>query len=181
MGKKQIVAAVLGKNDVNLKYLQCLVDCTVEFDRNDLTFNVSAKNAPAMRVVKEQIADLLEHVKGRLTTADDTTCGSASDTESLGSVMQRIAQIGRRIRPPCSRPKMDQIGRGKRPLVIGGRRSRSTTLPVSLLGGSPLGWKLMMWTEAMLQEVVMVMTKQMGFAQWTGWCSGLGHAQAARR
>jgi len=81
--KKQIVAAVLGKNDVNLKYLQCLVDCTVEFDRNDLTFNVSAKNAPAMRVVKEQIADLLEHVKGRLTTADDTTCGSASDTESL--------------------------------------------------------------------------------------------------
>merc|ERR1712137_419547 len=45
--KKQIVAAVLSKNDVNLKYLQCLVDCTVEFDRNDLTFNVSAKNALA--------------------------------------------------------------------------------------------------------------------------------------
>jgi len=80
--KKQIIAVVLGENDENLKYLCSLPGCAVAFDRNELTFTVHAKDAPAMRVVKEQVADLLEYAKGRLATRDDTTCGSASDTDS---------------------------------------------------------------------------------------------------
>jgi len=80
--KKQIIAVVLGENEENLKYLCNLPGCAVAFDRNELTFTVHAKNAPAMRVAKEQVADLLEYAKGRLATRDDTTCGSASDTDS---------------------------------------------------------------------------------------------------